>query len=136
MSVRLASYVLAAAVLADASGALAQPDVSATQLRQFNAEQKLELERRQDGIRASLKDLAPANREPLRIRLDRQQFDQHQLQQRQLRQQRALKQRLKTMPAPGPTSPLSLQLKGFKREQRNQQLRFGVQRRSWSRLRD
>ncbi len=112
-------------------GALAQPEVSARQLRQFNAEQARELTLHQNGLRATLKHLSPAKREPLGNRLDRQQFDLRQLQQRQLRRQRALQQRLKVNPGAGLPSPLSLQLQGFKRQQRQQQLRFGVQRRSW-----
>ncbi|MDH3714062.1 MAG: hypothetical protein OET44_09480 [Gammaproteobacteria bacterium] len=132
---RLWPFVFAGVFLAGIGSAVSQPEVSHQQLRLLNAQQTLELQQRQHEFRASLNDLAPERRELLQRRLDLQRIDQRQLQQRQVRRQRALRQRLLVAPDRRGAASLSLQLQGFKIQQRQRQLNHTVQRRSWSPLR-
>jgi len=123
--------ILAGLFIADIGPAISQPDVSRQQLRLLNAQQKLELQQRQRDFRIRLRDLAPEQDKLLQHRLDSQRIGQRQLQQRQMRQQQALRQQVRVTREPRAAARTSLQLKGFKRQQSQQQLNHAIQRRSW-----
>jgi len=127
----LRAVIVAGVFVADTGMVISQPDVSSLQLRLLNAQQQLELQQRQRNFQILRGDVAPEQAKLLQHRLDSQVIDQQQLQQRQLRQQQALQQQIRVAREPRGTVRPALQLKGFKRQQRQQQLNHAIQRRSW-----
>ena len=133
------SFAVVASLLLTAGGALADtlvtiPGTSAQQLRLLHEQQRLLLQREHDGFSARLPDRSLTQERALTRQLHGQILDQRQLHERQARQQRALRQQVQIYPGQRGADRLSLQLQGFKREQRAQRLRQSVQRRSWSPL--
>jgi len=123
--------IVVGVLTADTGMAISQPDVSRLQLRLLNAQQQLELQHRQRNFQILRGDVAPEQAKLLQHRLDSQVIDQRQLQQRQFRQQQALRQQIRVAREPRAAVRPALQLNGFKRQQRQQQLNHAIQRRSW-----
>lgn len=117
--------------IADTGMAISQPDVSRLQLRLLNEQQQVELQQRQRDFQILRGDLRSEQTRLLQRRLDSQVIEQRQLQQRQLRQQQALRQQIRLAREPWAAVRPAQQLKGFKRQQRQQQLNHAIQRRSW-----